>query len=111
MKNVMEITAIADRETVAGILVKNGYRVWLEKVKKGSKTVIVVCCDREASQDPRQQPDAGEGPCMKGCGTHRRQANGLDSDRNGKMRAAKAPKAHGALRAGRERRRVHGQAD
>lgn len=47
MKNVMEITAIADRETVAGILVKNGYRVWLEKVKKGSKTVIVVCCDRE----------------------------------------------------------------
>ena len=35
-----------DRLTVATILVKNGYKVWMEKTKLGGKTITILAVER-----------------------------------------------------------------
>lgn len=44
----LEIKNAQDRANVAGILVDNGYRVWTDKVKKGTtkSTMTVLCADK-----------------------------------------------------------------
>lgn len=44
----LEIKNAQDRANVAGILVDNGYRVWTDKVKKGTSksTTTVLCADK-----------------------------------------------------------------
>lgn len=43
---IIQIEKPEDRLTVATILVKNGYKVWLEKTKNGGKTVTYLVAER-----------------------------------------------------------------
>ena len=44
----LEIKKPQDMAVVAGILVDNGYRVWPEKVKKGTRSTqtTILCADK-----------------------------------------------------------------
>ena len=43
---LMQIDKPDDRLTVATILVKNGYKVWMEKTKLGGKTITLLAAER-----------------------------------------------------------------
>lgn len=50
----LEIKNAQDRANVAGILVDNGYRVWTDKVKKGTAktTMTVLFADKPEKGGP-----------------------------------------------------------
>lgn len=43
----LEIKGVEDRRTLAGMLATNGYRVWIERQKRKSVWVTVLCAVKE----------------------------------------------------------------
>lgn len=44
----LEIKGVEDRRTLAGMLATNGYRVWIERQKRKSVWITVLCAEKEA---------------------------------------------------------------